>query len=118
MSAIHENDFKQLFDEQMDGLRRFVFYRVGNEELANDIAQDAFVKIWEKRESVVWATAAALLFTTANNLAMNHLNHQKVKLKFQKASKREKDEQNPHYLMETQEFEQKSYLRRLAKRFC
>ena len=71
-------DLEEIYDEHFDGLRRFVFYKCGQVELAEDLVQEVFIKIWEKRETIKKETVKSLLFTMANNLLMNHFNHQKV----------------------------------------
>ncbi len=42
-------DFKRLFDEHFDSLRNYLYYRCGDEELATDVVQDVFLKLWEKQ---------------------------------------------------------------------
>jgi RNA polymerase sigma-70 factor (ECF subfamily) len=44
-----EKEFKQFFDKNFDSLRSYLYYRCGDKELATDIAQDTFVRIWEKQ---------------------------------------------------------------------
>ena len=108
MSATHAlTEYKKLFDEHIGKLRHFVYYKVGNEELANDLVQDAFLKIWEIREKVKWESAPGLLYTMANNLAMNHFNREKVALNFRASMGATVNKQDPSYLMEEEEFHQK-----------
>lgn len=42
-------DFKRLFDEHFESLRNYLYYRCGDEELATDVVQDVFLKLWEKK---------------------------------------------------------------------
>lgn len=98
--------FKALFDEYADDLRNYIYYKFGDEELANDIVQDTFLKIWEIRTSIKWESAKGLLYTTAGNLAKNHFKHQQVKFKFSSnLNKSEKDPTTPHFMLEQREFE-------------
>jgi RNA polymerase sigma-70 factor (ECF subfamily) len=99
-------EFKALFDECADGLRNYVYYKCGDEDLANDIVQDTFLKIWELRQTIDWNSAKGLLYTTANNLTKNHFKHQQVKLKFKSAADtREGHSTTPQFVLEEQEFE-------------
>ena len=41
-------EFKKLFDSNFDAVRSYVYYRCGDSELATDIAQEVFMKLWEK----------------------------------------------------------------------
>ncbi len=38
--------FSKLFEEYQDAIFRFVFFRVGNRQIALDITQDTFVRLW------------------------------------------------------------------------
>lgn len=38
--------FSKIFEEYQDAIFRFVFFRVGNRQIALDITQDTFVKLW------------------------------------------------------------------------
>ena len=59
---------RSLFDRWYPPLVRFLFARVGDVDLAEDIAQEAFVRLIERspREPKAW------LFTVAANLATDH----------------------------------------------
>jgi len=46
---LKREDFKSLFNEHFDPLRNYIYYRCGDAELATDIAQDVFMKLWEKQ---------------------------------------------------------------------
>ena len=71
-------DLKRIYDEHFDGLRRFLYYKCGEMELAEDLVQEVFIKVWEKRAIIRKESVKSLLFTIANNLLMNHFNHMKV----------------------------------------
>jgi len=71
-------DLRATYDEHFEGLRRFLYYKCGEIELAEDLVQEVFIKVWEKRETIRLETVKSLLFTMANNLLMNHFNHMKV----------------------------------------
>ncbi len=100
--------FKALFDECADDLRNYVYYKCGDEEIANDIVQETFIKIWEKRTSINWSSVRGLLYTTASNLAKNHFKHEQVKLKFSTGHMASNSTvETPQYVLEHQEFEHK-----------
>lgn len=50
------------------GVRKYVFYRSGDTELATDIAQETFLKVWEKHDRVNAQKVKGLLFKIANDL--------------------------------------------------
>lgn len=102
-----KQQLKALFEQQGAALRRFAWYRTGNEEVANDIVQEAFVKLWEIRESVDWKRATGLLYTTVGNLAINFHKHRKVRMAFESRPHSGVEHQDPEFQMETEEFRQR-----------
>lgn len=53
-------------------VRNYIFYRSGNADIATDIAQETFVRIWEKQESIKPEKAKGLLFKIAGDLFISH----------------------------------------------
>lgn len=74
---MNQQEFKQIFNRKFDELRSYVLYRCGDEDLATDIAQDCFMKLWEKRESVEMKQVTGLLFKMASDLFINSFHKQK-----------------------------------------
>nr|WP_319400571.1 sigma-70 family RNA polymerase sigma factor [uncultured Carboxylicivirga sp.] len=70
--------FKSLFDEQFDPLRNYLFYRCGDENMATDVAQDAFLKLWEKQWEKPPEELVKLLYKIAkDNLITKFRRHKK-----------------------------------------
>ncbi len=63
-------------------VRNYVFYRSGNTELATDIAQETFLKVWEKRNSIDNDKIKGLLFKIANNYFVSHYRKEKRSFEF------------------------------------
>ena len=99
--------FEQLFDAYCDELRHYIFYKSGDEEVAEDIVQDAFLKIWEMRATVRPETARALLYTIATNQFANRYKRQKLKFKFQQTIVEDRTFETPEFEMEVKEFDRK-----------
>lgn len=95
---------KHLFDTHCDALRRFAWYKVGSEALADDLVQDAFVKLWDKRHSIKWETAVGLLYKMIGNMAMDHHKHRKVELTFTSRATLSTEEPGPDFELEYSEF--------------
>jgi RNA polymerase sigma-70 factor (family 1) len=74
--------FKILFDTYFDDVRRYILYRSGNEEVATDIAQDTFLRIWEKQIEVDSKTAKGLLFKIAGDLFLTQYRREKLAFNF------------------------------------
>lgn len=71
--------FKHFYDRHSADLYNFMYYRTGDEDQAMDLVQEAFVKIFQNCKKIDLPKAKSYLFTTANNLFLNHVKHQKVK---------------------------------------
>lgn len=68
---LNKKGFKLLFDTYFDAIRSFIFYRCGDTELASDMAQEIFMKVWEKKEQLHDDNLKALLYKMANEMVIN-----------------------------------------------
>ena len=68
MTGISKADYIDLFNQLYSPIKNFIYYKTGDIELADDIAQDTFIKIWEKRNEIRHETVKSLLYTIAGNL--------------------------------------------------
>jgi len=68
--------FTKLFAESRDALHRYIRRFVGSSETAKEIVQEAFLRTYRQRESVM--TLRAFLFSTARNLAANEYRHRRT----------------------------------------
>ncbi len=100
-------EFEEVFDLYYKQVRNFLYYKTSNSELSEDVAQDAFVKLWETREKIDKSSLKAYVFTIANNLMINKLKREQLKYKFLNYVEERNDNQTPQYLMEMQEFDEK-----------
>jgi len=75
-------EFKHLFDNHFDEVRNYIWYRCGNGELASDIAQETFTKLWEKRPYKDKTKLRALLFKMAGDLFISSYRKQNSEIKF------------------------------------
>lgn len=67
------DNFSKLYRECVDSIYRFAFFKVSDQELAWDIAQECFLKMWRQRqEGAVIKNDKALLYTIARNLVIDH----------------------------------------------
>ncbi|WP_294081146.1 RNA polymerase sigma factor [Proteiniphilum sp. UBA5384] len=69
---LNKTEFKLLFDTYFDAIRSFIFYRCGDTNVASDIAQDVFLKVWEKREQLNKANLKALLYKIAKEMVISN----------------------------------------------
>ena len=105
-SVCEEKTFSTIFREYSETLHNFLFYKTGNESLAQDLTQEAFAKLWQNCANVIFNSAKGYVFKTANNLLLNQYEHQKVVLKFQQKPVISHTNQNPEYILEEKELKQ------------
>lgn len=77
-----QKEFKELFEMHFAQVRNYVFYRSGNPDLATDIAQETFLKIWEKQNSIQTSKVKGLLFKIAGDLFITHYRKEKRSFEF------------------------------------
>ncbi|ALM49966.1 RNA polymerase subunit sigma-70 [Flavobacterium psychrophilum] len=100
--------FSNFFKSHAKSLRNYLYYKFGNEEQAEDVTQEAFIKLWENCASVPLEKAKSFLYTVANNTTLNQIAHQKVVLEYNKKSPANNtDSQSPEFLMEEEQFKTK-----------
>lgn len=86
--------FRAIFDDYYESIRSFAYYKTGSVDLADDVVQEVFLKLWNIRSSVRNDTVKTLLYTIASNLIKNHYKHQRVVYNFQ-VGKSTQDEAEP-----------------------
>ncbi|MFV0291132.1 MAG: RNA polymerase sigma-70 factor [Mangrovibacterium sp.] len=77
--------FKQLFDKYFDTIRSFIFYRCGDADTALDMAQDVFMKIWEKREQLNSTDLKPLLYKMANDMVISNYRKSSTRMDYEKS---------------------------------
>lgn len=80
-----ENDaFGKLYDRYADLVFRYVFYRVGDPSVAEDIVSDTFLRALRRIETFTWqgTDIGAWFVTIARNLIVDHSRSSRVRLEF------------------------------------
>lgn len=97
--------FSSFFKTNVKTLRNYLYFKFGNEEQANDAAQDAFIKLWENCVNIPEEKAKSYVYTVANNTTLNQIAHQKVVLNYAKSNvNADKTNLSPEFLIEEEEF--------------
>lgn len=65
--------FKTYFDQYFDDIRYYLYYKSGDMELATDLAQDVFLKIWQKRRQIDTTHLKSLLYKIAKDNWVSHV---------------------------------------------
>ncbi len=97
-------EYRECFEQFYDPIRNFIYFKSGDEALAEDIAQDTFIKLWENRDDIERKTIKAYLYTIAGNLTINYLKRQQLKYKFVNTAQARTEKMNPEFIAEMAEF--------------
>ena len=101
-----QQEYKQCFDQFFDPLRNYLYYKCGDGDLATDIIQDAFLKVWEKPIDVNSKTIKALLYKMANDAFFDHLRKNKVADKYLQRLELNFDASSPDKILEFEELKE------------
>lgn len=72
--------FEKLFKRYYQQLFLFALRYVPNDEVAEDLVQEMFFNLWNKRHDLFITTSLqSYLYRSVHNQALNYLNHEKVK---------------------------------------
>jgi len=90
-----KGEFKVLFDSYYDSVRSYLFYRGAEKEQASDLAQDVFLRIWEKQLDIDPKTALRLLYKMAGDMFVSRYRRENLEMNYRKALRNETDDNSP-----------------------
>ncbi|MEO1010267.1 MAG: sigma-70 family RNA polymerase sigma factor [Bacteroidota bacterium] len=105
-NVCEEQLYSSLFHTHSKTVFNYIYYKFGNEEKAHDAVQEAFIKLWENCAKVSPEKAKSYVYTVANNLSLNMIKAEKVRLKHADKSLKKSNE-SPEFLLEEKEFKEK-----------
>jgi RNA polymerase sigma factor (sigma-70 family) len=82
MTGISETEFEKIFKDWYVPVRNYLFYKTADSQAAEDITQDVFLKVWEKKNDIKIETVQYLIFKIATNLFINRHEHMNVRYRF------------------------------------
>lgn len=106
-SVCDEKVYTKIFADHSETLRNYLYYKCGDLQQAEDIAQDAFIKLWKNCKKVVLEKARAFLYTVSKNAFYNQVAHQKIVLEHQQKTTKGIDNETPEFKIEENEFMEK-----------
>ncbi|NDV67701.1 sigma-70 family RNA polymerase sigma factor [Dysgonomonas sp. 25] len=81
---LKKSEFKDIFDNYFDSIRNYIYYRCADESIASDIAQDVFMRVWEKIDSIDTKNIKALLYKIANDMVISEYRKSTTRLDYAK----------------------------------
>lgn len=107
-SVCEQKNFEEIFNKHSQTLRNYIYYKCGDTQQAEDIVQEAYIKLWNNCSKVFFEKAKSFLYTVANNRFLNEVAHKKVVLEHQKKSiAPDRTNETPQFILEEEEFHQK-----------
>jgi len=80
-----KDEFIVLYKQYAEDIRRYVFYRYGDEEMASDVMQDVFTKVWVNRLSLSADYMKSLLYKMATDYSNMNYRKQQSWMDFEKS---------------------------------
>jgi RNA polymerase sigma-70 factor (ECF subfamily) len=108
-----KEEFKVLFDSYFDAVRSYLFYRGADKEQASDLAQDVFMRIWEKQLDVNQKTALRLLYKMASDMFISRYRRETLEMNYMNSLKNDRVENSPEDQLQYNELKEK-YTKALA----
>lgn len=106
-SICEEPIYQKTYLDEAEKLRNHLYYKCGDMDVAQDVLQDSFLKLWNKCHEVVFKTVKGFLYTVAGNLLKDHFRAQKTALNFEKEPVNDVDIEDPYFQLRTNEFRTK-----------
>ncbi|NRD20102.1 RNA polymerase sigma factor [Winogradskyella eckloniae] len=107
LSVCDDDVYNNLYRTHAESLRNHLYFKFGNLTQAEDIVQEAFLKLWAKCSSIIYEKAVGFLYTVSKNLFIDTIRSKKVVLKFEKNAISSQDNEDPYFHLRTKEFQQK-----------
>ena len=105
-----ERLYERFFKSHAKALRNYLCAKFGRMDLAEDLVQEAFIKLWYNCAKVSPDKAKSYVYTVATNLGISHKRHEKVKFKHQDLIVKvqgTRTNESPEFLLLEKEFKEK-----------
>ena len=111
MAIEKREQLKALFEQYYTLLSRYASSIIGNYSIAEEVVQDVFVAIWQKRDSLEFnSQLAPYLYTSVRNTCLNHLSKEKKSIPLSEYTLGDPGSiQNPQEKMEFIELQEKIF---------
>lgn len=102
-----EDTYDTIYRAHAQAIQNFIYFKCGDKDKANDVVQEAFIKLWENCKKVSPQKAKSYVYTVANNIFLNTVAHKKVVLKYAESHQPKVEKYSPQFLLEEKEYGEK-----------
>ncbi len=92
-----------MFDQYFDPVRSYIYYRCGDTELASDVAQEVFMRVWEKQLYPDVKKEKALLFKIAGDIFISQYRRKVLEMNYMQSLVVDESENSSHEELEFKE---------------
>ena len=103
----HSETFEYIYNTYAKDIRRFLFFKTQDVAAAEDLLQDAFVKLWDNCSKVDYDKVKSYIYSIANNMFLNEKKHEKVVRTYNQNHKKFDTNESPEFIMLEKEFMEK-----------
>lgn len=103
-SLCEEEVYNELFRTHYASATKFIYYKCGDLQQAEDIVQNVFIKMWKLCATIIFSKAKSYLYSACKHSFLNEVAHKKVVLKHQKTVAEHTNYESPDFLIELDEF--------------
>ncbi|MFP4846425.1 RNA polymerase sigma factor [Winogradskyella sp. PE311] len=96
--------FESIYNTHAKEVRRFLFFKTQSIDKAEDLLQEAFIKLWDNCSKVDFNKVKSYIYTVANNLFLNDVKHLKVVQNYTKTHQNSSTGESPEFIMLEKEF--------------
>ncbi|WP_052052733.1 RNA polymerase sigma-70 factor [Prevotella sp. S7 MS 2] len=78
----HINSYERVFHMYYPRLKAYAMHFILDADEAQDIVQECFITLWERRKLLITTSLSSLLFVMVRNRCFNHLRHEALISRF------------------------------------
>lgn len=106
-SICEQKVYENIFRTHYGNVTRYIYFKCGDLQQAEDIVQDVFIKLWRLCATVSFSKVKAYLYRAASNSFLNEKAHEKIVLKHVKQKSNPIDNEDPEFVLQMGEFQLK-----------
>jgi RNA polymerase sigma-70 factor (ECF subfamily) len=104
---VTKEQFKTLFDLYFEDIRRYLYYRCGDTMVSTDLAQDTFMRVWEKQMTLLPGKDKALLYKIAGDLFVSYTRRERLRREAPERIHFERSDHSPEDQLQYREMQDK-----------